>query len=513
MKTILLSLVLSTTPLFLIGQNTHYFNKILSNDTTIMLSTCVLPIDSGYLVTGIYNPTPILPEGQYTKKIFLQRLDSLGNEIGFHYLDSENSEEERQLTSPERGNLFIECSDGNFLLAYESGKDVSLTDLDIQYVKFNVNGEILWKKSITGETKQVVKSVIETSDNGFLLVGFNNIEPIITSHFYAVKTDSLGEIEWEITQPMGTLHSSAFSCVEDADGGFVLSGYAAHPDTYFDIQLLKLDIDGNYVWEKNYDVNGWTECAGFLVPSANGYLISTCTVDPIGNFDDLKHHYILKLDENFDMEWDYLYPTAEEWFAFGSDPVVNTDGSFVQAGRFKTINPIPFIRKFSPTGEIEWTWSDTNDENNAVLSRDLEKTKDGGYVMAAFQFTGWQRGWLVKIDSMGNSCSYVGCDSTVYALPEDTLVEDTTDTIIDGLYFTNLASIQAYPNPATTSVTFSYQIEKQETIFLYNALGQLIQEIPLSPSSDSQKISTESFTEGIYYWQLSNQNGKLIISR
>jgi len=44
-------------------------------------------------------------------------------------------------------------------------------------------------------------------------------------------------------------------------------------------------------------------------------------------------------------------------------------------------------------------------------------------------------------------------------------------------------------------------------------LGQLIQEIPLSPSSDSQKISTESFTEGIYYWQLANQNGKLILTR
>jgi len=72
--------------------------------------------------------------------------------------------------------------------------------------------------------------------------------------------------------------------------------------------------------------------------------------------------------------------------------------------------------------------------------------------------------------------------------------------------------VKIFPNPATTTLTVAYNIEKQETVFVYNSLGQLVKTVLLNPSSKSQTISTESFVEGIYYCQLGNQNEKLIIS-
>lgn len=531
-------------PVFLMGQNTHYFSKILSNDTIIMLSTCVLPIDSGYLVTGIYNPTPILPEGQYTKKIFLQKLDSLGNETAFYILDSETPEETRQLTAPDRGNLFIKCSDGNYLIVYTSIQSQNSFDKDVNYIKFTKSGEIIWQKTIDTPTHQVIQSVIETSDNSFFLAGFNTFPEGTIGNFYAIKTDSLGEVEWELTQSMGTLHSAAFSCVEDTDGGFVLGGYASHPGTGFDIQLLKLDINGNYVWEKNYDVNGWAECAALLTPHATGYIISTCTLEPNGNFDDIEHHYILSLDQDFEKEWDVVYPAAQEWFALESDPVINDDGSFVQTGRSKPYTSIPFIRKFSPTGAIEWTWSETYDESSSFRSRDLEKTEDGGYVMAAFQFTNWQRGWLVKIDSMGNTCFDVGCDSTVIALPIDTssmdttiidtsstdttiidtgsidtTIIDTTNTVIDALNHLSPYFVRISPNPVKDQAMLLYELPSMAPYAdfrLFNSKGAPVLKEKIATMQYGQALDFGHLSSGIYIWELTIlgqkvQTGKVLV--
>lgn len=248
-------------------------------------------------------------------------------------------------------------------------------------------------------------------------------------------------------------------------------------------------------------------------------MISTCTFQPLNN-EEIKRHYVLKLDDNFDKEWDYLHPSFDKWTALEIDPIVNEDGSFVQAGRFKSINSIPFIRKFSPTGEIEWTWSETYDENYTFLSRDLEKTKDGGYVMAAFQFSGWQRGWLVKIDSLGNTCSYVGCDSTVLAPPIDTSSIDSTNTFIDALSHLSPYFVRISPNPVKDQAMLLYELPSMAPYAdfrLFNSQGERVLNQKILTLQNSHSLALGHLTSGVYIWEVSVlgqkiKMGKLVVN-
>ena len=80
-----------------------------------------------------------------------------------------------------------------------------------------------------------------------------------------------------------------------------------------------------------------------------------------------------------------------------------------------------------------------------------------------------------------------------------------------GIEEINNNQVKVYPNPATTSLTFAYDTKKKDTLFLYNSLGQLVKTIQLNPSTNTQTISTVDFAEGIYYWQMRNESGKLMI--
>jgi hypothetical protein len=56
----------------------------------------------------------------------------------------------------------------------------------------------------------------------------------------------------------------------------------------------------------------------------------------------------------------------------------------------------------------------TLDPTKSSYIKDMRPTPDGGYVLAGYQYSSPQTAWVLKIDSLGNTCSFVGCDSTIY---------------------------------------------------------------------------------------------------
>ncbi|TAE31747.1 MAG: hypothetical protein EAZ91_06435 [Cytophagales bacterium] len=103
-------------------------------------------------------------------------------------------------------------------------------------VKINANGEKVWDKTFGGIIKNLLNSMIATSDGGFLLGGSSD-SPISGNKtagkygsydYWVVKINANGEKVWDKAFG-GSDGDFLSSMIATSDGGFLLGGYSFSP--------------------------------------------------------------------------------------------------------------------------------------------------------------------------------------------------------------------------------------------------------------------------------------------
>ncbi|MDD3071696.1 hypothetical protein [Methanoculleus horonobensis] len=148
-----------------------------------------------------------------------------------------------------------ETADGGYIVGAfnvsSSGSDQESTYQGSSFlIRISAAGEEEWRQAIPG---MKVSSVEETADGGYAAIGWLWNPPGSENETTAVivKTDGDGTPAWNRTFP--GLSANAGSVT--ADGGYVIGGTKS-PFTYDigDGFLIRLDADGNTLWQKNYQV-------------------------------------------------------------------------------------------------------------------------------------------------------------------------------------------------------------------------------------------------------------------
>jgi hypothetical protein len=85
---------------------------------------------------------------------------------------------------------------------------------------------------------EFANSLVQASDGGYALAGLNSIF-VDQSDFWLVKTDAVGNMQWN--KPCGK--GTAESLVATSDGGYALAGGSL---------LVKTDSLGNVMWNRTY---------------------------------------------------------------------------------------------------------------------------------------------------------------------------------------------------------------------------------------------------------------------
>ncbi len=518
---ILLSLYLSVQTY---AQSTYYFNKIWEADTAIFIAPIVQPLEDGnyWVVTGV-------SEGPNHKEVVLRKIDSLGNEIWSNKIDTG---EEYRLALFQNDLIVNQDSSYVFFFLYDWGG----IDRDIRVVKFNKEGEVLWKKIHgTPNATDVMLKGIETYDGGYLMVGWQQGEEwTAPTDMYVIKLDKEGDFEWDKIYHFNGNRGQLFGATQTDDGHYIIAGRARHQTAqnggHLDLALLKIDTLGNIVGEQYW---GTTEddCGAKITQiDANEFKIYSCLDLTNGPF-----LYKAKVNDSLDLIWERTYslPFYESVAGLGFFSYPSKDhkiASVIYGNELEQAQPL--LIKFAEDEEIEWIKEYTINPEEYVYLRDAEATLDGGYVFAGYQQTGQQRGWVLKIDSLGNTCMGIGCDS-VYTLPMDTIppdtIPDTTvvvppDTIpdtttsvgsIDEVFSPQSSkeySIQIYPNPSSGMVQVRYQFPpyiSEGVLELYNQNGTLLGERMLPSFMGQLPLSTKGLPSGVYLWRLVVQQGEI----
>ena len=144
--------------------------------------------------------------------------------------------------------------------------------------KIDTQGEIIWENEFGGSLGDVLFTMEVTSDGGYILGGSsyskdgdisNPISTIGALDMWVVKTDALGDLEWE--RSYGTPRSNELiGLKETPEGNFIIAGNVDANDnsSSFDSQLvIKIGVFGNVLFRDYIEIvpNGHLEIADLQV--------------------------------------------------------------------------------------------------------------------------------------------------------------------------------------------------------------------------------------------------------
>ncbi len=206
------------------------WNKTFGGENLDWADSVIQTSDGGYVLAGFTRSY-----GAGGDDFWLVKTDSSGNQEWNKTHGGENDDVAREV---------IQTSDGGYAIAgytgsYGAGRE------DFWLVKTDSSGNMEWSKTFGGQDNDLVISAIQTSDGGYALAGITYSYGAGGGDFWLVKTDSSGNEEWNKTFG-GKNYDIARSVIQTSDGGYAIVGSTGSSgDGGYDIWLIKTDSSGN----------------------------------------------------------------------------------------------------------------------------------------------------------------------------------------------------------------------------------------------------------------------------
>ncbi|MBK9456410.1 MAG: T9SS type A sorting domain-containing protein [Bacteroidetes bacterium] len=437
-------------------------NTIGGNNDDFLVSTHQT-MDGGYIIGG-YSSSTLSGDksegnmgGAGTKDYWILKLNSSGSIIWQNTIGADGNDVLAEIRETAEGNYIV----GGYSDSKKNGDKTikrwgSLSDYWV--MQLNSSGTIMWQNVFGGLDSDLLTSVIQLADGGFLFGGYSDSDITgnkskhlyVGSHtdYWLVKTDALGNIIWDKVLG-GSENEIITSMTETAGQNLLIAGYSISPSSFDKLEptqgledywILELDNSGKTLWENDlggilnerpYAI-GNTQDGGFFVLGYSASLISGDKTEVgSGSIDGwmLKfnpsncisgpYYFDFDMDNTGDVttafnacELTYLYvenstdcnplnsnqnPLAPEV----CDGIDNNCDGLIDEGIFGC-NPGPDVIWQNTIGGVE-------SDNIA----DIHPTSDGGYILIAgsdSDISGDKNAnskgaidyWIVKLDAIGN---------------------------------------------------------------------------------------------------------------
>ncbi|OWY22733.1 T9SS C-terminal target domain-containing protein [Sphingobacteriales bacterium UPWRP_1] len=373
-------------------------------------------------------------------------------------------------------------------------------------LKFNLDGDTLWSKTYSlGAYTDGLACIIPIADNGFVIGGFSNNFPDnnAPSQAWLIKTDSVGNIEWSKTYGFDNASEIIRAIVQNEDSTYSITAQRTQSGTS-SLWVFKLDSQGNVLWNRILGNGYWTVGIAML-PAQGGYLIAGLEQPYIWN---VGNAFVLKIDTTGTQQWIKYYGdgSMDEF----SNMIKLSDGNLIAIGsnRFSSSGSYhsdAWLMKLNAEGDSIWSY--TYAYNGTIPISDyvwgISQTEAGGFMFAGFtsvlnadSTAATQSAWVVRTDSLGNSC-YIpeGCEWAVGVVENSPRVLGSPRVIV-------------YPNPAQNTLQITRPLSVAETsITLYSLTGQLVLQTQIPAGEASKTISVAHLPAGVYVCQWRNEAG------
>ena len=159
--------------------------------------------------------------------------------------------------------------DGGFVMAGVIGKPFSQSDIYV--IRTNTYGDTLWTKAYDLSWHEAAFDIFQTNDSGFIITGIVQNLSTFQYNLSLIKTDSNGDTLWTKLYG-GSLTCEGRSILQTKDGGYVVVGTINNPDPQ--VYILKANQNGDTIWTKEFGSIAGDH--GYFVKQTKdgGYIIS-----------------------------------------------------------------------------------------------------------------------------------------------------------------------------------------------------------------------------------------------
>ncbi|WP_452225651.1 hypothetical protein [Lacinutrix chionoecetis] len=318
------------------SENEIQWNKTYGGTADDKGKDIIQTTDGGYAILGsTYSNDGDVSSNNGQQDYWLAKLDASGNIIwqkSFGYQGADYGISVIQTNDTGyliTGVLDVTASGGDGNTSKSSNKHAGG---DYWALKLDASGTIEWSKYYGGLFTDTPESVVQTEDNGFIIVGGSDsmdtdISNNIGSYdFWVVKISASGAIEWEKSFG-GSQIDEAWAIVKSGDGNFLIAGDTRSNDANVsnnigaaDLWLIKISPSGELLWEKTYGGTSFDVARAIKATQDGGFVLAGSSRSSDVDVSENKGQndaWALKINSSGTLMWQQTIGGTNIDFAYG----------------------------------------------------------------------------------------------------------------------------------------------------------------------------------------------------
>jgi len=465
----------------------------------------------------------------------------------------------------------MQTSDGGYI-AIGHGIERQDSD-DMLIIKADSNGFKKWKQDFGTAGKKGAGYCIVQASDGYIAGGAIYDSNVERTQRFLARLDMDGNVIWEkfyFSEGVGGIRGIDLT----DDGAIVVTGYKNTPNTSEfqgfvfivddgDGYIMKLDLDGNVIWEKTIDAPQGTKVRQI----SNGYAVISCVWNWSQEAGDNQDFCLIITDSDGNTLSRKLYGGDKSDHLYDFD--LTSDGGYILAGHtvsYGVENWDYLLMKIDSQGNEEWhkIFGQPRGYDARYIhdeSYGVRETPDGGYIIcggsgdeSSYSESGHPSGpsdewkvYIVRTDHQGNILwegiypeysvgnnggEYIGLTSDGgYIVFVDTDTQGggpnnygfmkLTKGPVTGIKISDIRKpnefklLQNYPNPFNPATNINYSLVSSETgnlnslqhvkLDIFDTLGRKIATLvneQMYPGNYEVQWNASDFTSGVYYCRL-----------
>jgi hypothetical protein len=338
--------------------------------------------DGGYMIAGMTNNSNIVDAD-----VYVMRTNGVGELLWSKIYGG---------SKPDYAYGMIETSDGNFFIVGYT-QSFGGGDYDVYLLKIDPAGNIIWQKNLGGFGNEEGREIIKTNDGNYVIVGTTNSNTS-SQNAFLMKVDLSGAVLW--TKYYGGPDKEYGNSVQQfSDGSLILTGQTySSGNGKGDVYLVKTNSNGDVIWSKTF--GGVQDEEGVsVVANSDGSCVTVIRDSSGGRDIDIR---VIKADIDGNIVWN------KEYYGLAKDTPkrirATKDGGYIIGAisrSFGWIYPDIWLLKLNAMGDTSWTkhigWG------NHEHCHDLKESAEGGYLVVGHtrSFGPAQQILFMKINDSG----------------------------------------------------------------------------------------------------------------
>ncbi|HLP19010.1 MAG TPA: T9SS type A sorting domain-containing protein [Chitinophagales bacterium] len=337
---------------------------------------------------------------------WIVKVDSLGNKMWDKRFGGNSFEDFTDLAQASDGGYLIAGTSSSPISGDKTQSTSGVTDFWV--VKINSLGIKEWDKRYGGNKRENLTCLAGTMDKGYILGGstasgisgdvtaLNWDTTLQTGDYWIIKIDSAGNRQWD--KRYGGLKNDLIHSIQQTkDKGYILGGQSnsgisgdksqTNCSSWNDFWLIKIDSAGNKQWDRRFGTNSVDDFAEVIQTKEAGYILigyslANIECDKSDTSRGILDYWVIKIDSLGNKQWDKTYGASEsEWVR----SVVQTrDGGYLISGD----SPSPMDGdKTENNMDNESCWLVKVDSGGTIQWEKTIQTPGGNYFGYAIQTT------------------------------------------------------------------------------------------------------------------------------